>query len=56
MEDTLKNNIVLGDENITDEQIRTAAKEIGFENTLNKFKNGLDEKYQNLNYLMVSCK
>ena len=44
LEDTLKNNIVLGDENITDEQIRTAAKEIGFENTLNKFKNGLDEK------------
>ena len=44
LEDTLKNNIVLGDENITDEQIRTAAKEIGFENTLNKFKDGLDEK------------
>lgn len=44
LEDTLKNNIVLGDENITDEQIKTAAKEIGFENTLNKFKDGLDEK------------
>ena len=44
LEDTLKNNIVLGDENITVEQIKTAAKEIGFENTLNKFKNGLDEK------------
>lgn len=44
LEDTLKNNIVLGDENITDEQIQTVAKEIGFENTLNKFKDGLDEK------------
>ena len=44
LEDTLKNNIILGNESITDEQIRTAAKEIGFENTLNKFKNGLDEK------------
>lgn len=44
LEDTLKNNIVLGDENITDEQIKTVAKEIGFEGTLNKFKDGLDEK------------
>ena len=44
LEDTLKNNIVLGDENITDEQIKTVAKEIGFESTLNKFKDGLDEK------------
>ena len=44
LEDTLKNNIVLGDESITDEQIKTAAKEIGFESTLNKFKDGLDEK------------
>ena len=43
MEDTLKNNIVLGDEHITDEQIKTVAKEIGFENTLNKFKDGLNE-------------
>ena len=44
LEDTLKNNIVLGDESITDEQIKTVAKEIGFENTLDKFKDGLDEK------------
>ena len=44
LEDTLKNNIILGDENITDEQIKTVAKEIGFESTLNKFKDGLDEK------------
>ena len=44
LEDTLKNNIVLGDENITDEQIKTVAKEIGFESTLNKFKEGLNEK------------
>ncbi len=44
LEDTLKNNIILGDESITDEQIETVAKEIGFESTLNKFKNGLDEK------------
>ena len=43
LEDTLKNNIVLGDEHITDEQIKTVAKEIGFENTLNKFKDGLEE-------------
>ena len=43
LEDTLKNNIVLGDEHITDEQIKTVAKEIGFENTLNKFKDGLNE-------------
>ena len=44
LEDTLKNNIILGNESITDEQIKTVAKEIGFENTLNKFKDGLDEK------------
>ena len=43
LEDTLKNNIILGDEHITDEQIKTVAKEIGFENTLNKFKDGLEE-------------
>ena len=44
LEDTLKNNIILGDENITDEQIETVAKEIGFESTLKKFKEGLNEK------------
>lgn len=52
LEDTLKNNIVLGDESITDEQIKTAAKEIGFESTLNKFKDGLNETISksNLSY------
>lgn len=44
LEDTLKNNIILGDESITNEQIIQVAKEIGFENTLDKFKDGLDEK------------
>ena len=43
LEDTLKNNIVLGDTNITDEQIKEVANEIGFENILNKFKKGLEE-------------
>lgn len=43
LNDTLKNNIKLGDETITDEQIRKVAKEIGFEQVLEKFKNGLDE-------------
>ena len=52
LEDTLKNNIVLGDESITDEQIKTVAKEIGFESTLNKFKDGLNETISksNLSY------
>ena len=52
LEDTLKNNIVLGDESITDEQIKTVAKEIGFESTLNKFKAGLNENISksNLSY------
>ena len=52
LEDTLKNNIILGDESITDEQIKTAAKEIGFENTLSKFKDGLEETISksNLSY------
>ena len=44
LEDTLKNNIILGEENITEEQISQAAKEIGFESTLSKFKDGFDEK------------
>ena len=35
---------IIGDESITDEQIKTVAKEIGFESTWNKFKDGLDEK------------
>ena len=44
LEDTLKNNIILGEDTITEEQIRSVAKEIGFENTLSQFKNGLEEK------------
>lgn len=43
LNDTLKNNIKLGDETITDAQIKMVAKEIGFEQVLEKFKNGLDE-------------
>lgn len=44
LEDTLKNNILLGDNKITDEQIKEVAKEIGFEKVLNNFKDGLEEK------------
>lgn len=44
LEDTLKNNILLGDNKITDEQIKEVAREIGFEKVLNNFKEGLDEK------------
>lgn len=43
LNDTLKNNITLGDNNILDEQIKLAAKEIGFEKILENFENGLDE-------------
>lgn len=43
LNDTLKNNILLGDNKITDEQIIEVAKEIGFEKVLEKFKNGLEE-------------
>lgn len=43
LNDTLKNNIILGDINISDEQIKLVAKEIGFEKVLQNFKNGLDE-------------
>ncbi len=42
LNDTLKNNITLGD-NILDEQIKLVAKEIGFEKVLENFENGLDE-------------
>lgn len=43
LNDTLKNNITLGDNNIPDEQIKIVAKEIGFEKVLENFENGLDE-------------
>lgn len=43
LNDTLKNNILLGDMTITDDQIIKVAKEIGFEKVLEKFKNGLEE-------------
>lgn len=43
LNDTLKNNIILGDNTITDEQIKIVAKEIGFEQVLENFKSGLDE-------------
>lgn len=43
LNDTLKNNITLGDNNILDEQIKLVTKEIGFEKVLENFENGLDE-------------
>lgn len=46
LNDTLKNNITLGDKNISDEQIQLVAKEIGFEKVLDKFSNGLEEKIE----------
>lgn len=46
LNDTLKNNIILEDETITDEQIKFAAKEIGFEKVLNRFENGLEENIE----------
>lgn len=46
LDDTLKNNIILGDKTITDEEIEKVAKEIGFESILNKFKDGLYAKIE----------
>lgn len=46
LNDTLKNNIILGDKTITDEQIKIVANEIGFEKVLDKFPNGLEEKIE----------
>ncbi len=46
LNDTLKNNIILGDKTITDEQIKIAAYEIGFEKVLNKFPKALEEKIE----------
>jgi len=43
LNDTLKNNITLGDNDIPDERIKIVAKEIGFEKVLENFENGLDE-------------
>lgn len=44
LEDTLKNNITLGDEKITNKEIEKVATEIGFETVLENFKDGLEEK------------
>lgn len=46
LNDTLKNNIILGDTTITDEQIKVVASEIGFEKVLDKFSMGLEEKIE----------
>lgn len=46
LNDTLKNNIILGDKTITDEQIKVVANEIGFEKVLDKFPMGLEEKIE----------
>lgn len=46
LNDTLKNNIILGDETITEEQIKIVANEIGFEKILDKFPMGLEEKIE----------
>ena len=44
LNDTLKNNIILDNEKITEEQIRKVTKDIGFEKVLDKFPKGLEEK------------
>ena len=46
LNDTLKNNIILGDKTITEEQIKNVANEIGFKKVLDKFSMGLDEKIE----------
>lgn len=46
LDDTLKNNIILGDKTITEEQIKTVVNEIGFKKVLDKFPMGLDEKIE----------
>lgn len=46
LEDTLRNNLILGDISITEEQIRAAATKIGFEKLLENFKDGLEEKIE----------
>lgn len=42
-EDTLRNNITLGESNITDEQILEIVEYIGVKEIFNRFENGLDE-------------
>lgn len=42
-EDTLRNNITLGESNITDEQILEIVEYIGVKDIFNRFANGLDE-------------
>lgn len=42
-EDTLRNNITLGDENITDKQILQVIEDIGVKDVFNRFTNDLDE-------------
>lgn len=46
LEDTLKNNILLGEESITEEEIKKVVNEIGFEKVLSNFPNGLEEKIE----------
>lgn len=43
MKDTLKNNIILDDKSITEEQIKKVAFEIGFEQVFENYDKGLDE-------------
>lgn len=43
MKDTLKNNIILDDNSITEEQIKKVASEIGFEQVFENYDKGLDE-------------
>ncbi len=42
--DTIRNNITLGNKNITDEQINQLVHEMGVENLFSKLENGLDTK------------
>lgn len=42
--DTLRNNITLGNKEITDEKILDIIKQIGVENIYNRFNKGLDEE------------
>lgn len=43
-DDTLRNNITLGNENISDEEILKIIEQMGVENIYKRFPNGLDEK------------
>lgn len=43
-DDTLRNNITFGNENITDAEILDIINQIGVENVYNRFSNGLDEE------------